>query len=102
MPFWGRNLLESQPGINDLEVVQGGEIAAKQLNLTVPLCGSSLIFHGSLTADSQAVNSPIMLIYSAKFAGIIPIHNTAFAFDSLLQIFSQIIPILTVEVIDIM
>ena len=35
-PFRGRILLEPRPGINDLELVDGGENATKQLNLTIP------------------------------------------------------------------
>ena len=35
-PFCGRILLKLRPGINDLQVVEGDENAAKQLNLTIP------------------------------------------------------------------
>ncbi len=38
MPICGRNLLEARRGINDFDVVEGGENGAKQLNLTVPAC----------------------------------------------------------------
>ena len=36
-PSWEQNLLEFRPGINDFEVVEGGENVTKQLNLTVPI-----------------------------------------------------------------
>ena len=35
-PFWGRYLLKPRPRIYDLEVVEGGENATKQLKLTIP------------------------------------------------------------------
>ena len=47
MPFWGRMLLESRAGINDLEVVESSENAPQWINLTVLLEGYIIkeVFH---------------------------------------------------------
>ncbi len=36
LPFWSRNVLSPEPGINDLETSGSSSFAPKSINLTVP------------------------------------------------------------------